>query len=858
MTNLKFFHKHTIKYIVALFFLLNATIGLTQTNSVYQLLLHAEKKYGIVFSFNDEEVRQLDGIEHQLPESEQDFIALLKQKLHLQLIKTDTNNYVLVVPRQVKNDMQTIPGKLLDKRTLEPIYGAEIKSKSNVSVTSTKGTFKLSLQPEDSIIFIKHMAYGTQQINLKDIKDFKSIQIEPKGMQLDEVTINYITTGISKLRDESYTIKPQEQEVVAGLVIPDIFESIQMIPGISNPDEDATSLHIRGGQPDQNLVLWNGIRVYQTGHLLGGFSSINPYSVDKVSFYNKAVNPAYGDHTSGAIELSSLTNYDTTSSHSAGVNLYDVDIAGNFNIGKKLELGYSARHSIDEAVESRSFNKIIDKLLENGSLSNDAIDKKVAYEDYNLSVKYQPNSTNTFKISGLYLTDKINYELLEDNKERRIYDQLNSSNFGAGIEWYFKSEKANNALKYQVSNYDMAFTRIESEREEEEDEDDSEDMPDYDEKRYTYKANSIIEQGITFIQKRDVNEHSDLQIGYQWNKKDIYYKYDISEDDDRDSDNSEDDVESYALFGNYQLRSESQNFKLNSGARLNYYSTIQEWNIEPRVLVTQRLNSKLKVNSSFEMKSQAAVQTNETVSSSLDYGTQIWIAANGDKFPLLKSSHLTMGGSFTHKGLLIDIDVFRKSIRGLTSLNFGYTDIDDDDYHQGKSQIHGVDIYIKETLSKQFSISTSYSYNDAKNNFENLNNGNRFMANKNILHHLTAAANYSLNSFKIATLYRWHTGIPYSTPTEIVVDGTHRRLVYADLNTSTLPHYQRLDFSAKYVWKPNNKRFSLHLTASVINALNTENILERIYSVNSKTNSITYIDRKSYSPITNASIRIVF
>lgn len=84
---------------------------------------------------------------------------------------------------------------------------------------------------------------------------------------LNEVLIDsYVTSGINKNKNGSIAILPQELGVLPGLTEPDVLESLKIIPGVQSPDETAAGIYIRGGTPDQNLIFWDGIKMYYSGH----------------------------------------------------------------------------------------------------------------------------------------------------------------------------------------------------------------------------------------------------------------------------------------------------------------------------------------------------------------------------------------------------------------------------------------------------------------------------------------------------------------------------------------------------------------------------------------------------------------
>ena len=84
---------------------------------------------------------------------------------------------------------------------------------------------------------------------------------------LDEVLItNYITSGVSKKSLGSFNIQPEKFGILPGLVEPDILLILQSLPGITSTDETVSNLNVRGGTNDQNLIIFDGMKMYQSGH----------------------------------------------------------------------------------------------------------------------------------------------------------------------------------------------------------------------------------------------------------------------------------------------------------------------------------------------------------------------------------------------------------------------------------------------------------------------------------------------------------------------------------------------------------------------------------------------------------------
>ena len=82
-----------------------------------------------------------------------------------------------------------------------------------------------------------------------------------------------------------------------------MLQSLQLLPGVSSPSENASDLHIRGGTPDQNLVLWDGIKMYHQGHFFGQISAFNPYVTKEINLHRAGTSVQYGDRISGVLDI---------------------------------------------------------------------------------------------------------------------------------------------------------------------------------------------------------------------------------------------------------------------------------------------------------------------------------------------------------------------------------------------------------------------------------------------------------------------------------------------------------------------------------------------------------------------------
>ena len=106
------------------------------------------------------------------------------------------------------------------------------------------------------------------------------------------------STGISRV-----SMTPLAMATLPSFGQKDVFRSLQLLPGVSGSNEASSGLYVRGGTPDQNLVLFDGFTVYHVDHLFGFFSAFNPDAIKNVQLYKGGFESKFGGRLSSVVEL---------------------------------------------------------------------------------------------------------------------------------------------------------------------------------------------------------------------------------------------------------------------------------------------------------------------------------------------------------------------------------------------------------------------------------------------------------------------------------------------------------------------------------------------------------------------------
>jgi len=650
--------------------------------------------------------------------------------------------------------------------------------------------------------------------------------------QLNNVVITgYLTKGIYKNKDATFTITPKKLKILPGFIEPDVLESIQLLPGVISPNETATGFTVRGGALDQNRVIWDGINMYHKGHLFGMISAFNPNSTNEVFFYNKGTHSRFGERVSSVIDIYSANKVSNKFNAGFGVNGINGDVYFEAPIIKnKVSVQASLRKSYTEVYQSPTFDKLADKVFQSTKIDDiQNANNDFSFLDYTLKINYKLNTNNSFYFSNIYIDNDLNY-IIEDKENIKSYnDILKIKNSGYGIGWN-KIWKPNISQKTKAffSNYRLDYNYITFEN--------NEKISDFE------KRNEIYDSGLSSEVIIKTASENELVFGYQYVLKDVGYLFKETSDFTFILDADKRVINTHALYVQYNYKN-SNLFDIDLGLRTNYYHELDAVRFEPRLLLYKEIFRNLKLQISGEIKNQILSEIDETVLSDLSLENKLWRLADGETFPIINSLQVSTGILFNAKGWSLDIDGYYKKIKGKTALSLGFLNPNDPSFHIGEQNIFGVDFYAKKDFNF---IKTwiSYSFSTIESNYEGINSNEGFTAGTNIKHSFVGTISYQKSKFQAALAWHWRTGKPY---TKAIISPEDNVYSFIGINTEVLPNYHRLDFSTTYDFKFSKKnKVKGKVGFSIQNIYNQKNHLSREYRGNNNLNDpIEVVDKYS-------------
>ena len=699
-----------------------------------------------------------------------------------------------------------IKGRVTDGKNNEPLPGVIIfqPQTGTGTTTNSKGNYTLDLPTGDLTLQISIMGYEAMNQQIKLIESGNAdFELFEESHNLEEVTIKGDNSKASKAQMSMVKVNSRmmrELPVLMGEA--DVIKSIVMMPGVQSVGEMSSGFNVRGGNTDQNLVLMDGAPVFNTSHLFGFFSMINPDAVKDVTLFKGGVPASYGERISSIMDVELKEGNTENLKLYGGIGLINsrFTLEGPFVKKKKNTFLIGGRTTYSDWIMQQS--------------RNDQFMNSVAhFYDVNGTLNFYLGENNNLKLMGYFSNDVFN---LNSNSLYTYGNAIASANWKMNI-----SKKLISNLNLSYSKYDFNLAQKDV------------SVPEDD-----YQLITGLEYGsMKYILSWLPNEKQRINGGFQTigykiypgeitattNPSNVNYEKVSNEQSlemglfaDEDIDLSEATSINigmrYARFmsmGPTTVLNYATNQTINSGSVID--STVYgAWKtakmyqgLEPRLSLKFNLTSGGSLRFSYQRIHQFMNQiSNTSVISPADF----WKSSDAHILPLI-SDQIAVGLFKTpEKGLFeTSVEVYYKNLQNLLEYKNGAELVMNHhieaDLINAKGYAYGLEIYARKNLGRLNGwVSYTYSRTMRKtdNNFpDDIINGKKYYPSVyDRPHDLSTVLNYQISRrWRFSGNFVLMSGRPITLPEQKYIFDNHQIVYFSDRNKYRMPLYNRLDAS---------------------------------------------------------------
>ncbi|MBA4056591.1 MAG: TonB-dependent receptor, partial [Marivirga sp.] len=611
----------------------------------------------------------------------------------------------------------------------------------------------------------------------------------PQHIVLPELIVtDYLTEGITKKPEGSFQIISGNLGILPGLIEPDVLQTIQALPGIQSIDETISNINVRGGTNDQNLVLWDGIKMYQTGHFFGLISAFNPYLTQRISLVKNGTSSSFSDGVSSTIDIHSIDTVATKFSGGMGINMINGDFFLRIPLSKKLAIQLSSRRSIADAIKTPAYDQYFSRTFRdtdvtgNNTSGGDTVittKKDFYFYDVNVKVLYDITDRDRLRVNFLKINNEITYQ--ENSQGNNIIESKTSSlsqtSNAAGLSYdRLWNDRVKTFAEGYLSHYQLDGINFDI----------------FNEQKLQQK-NEVLDLGVKLGVLLSLNKRTDLYTGYQFSEVGVSNSDDINNPPFSRLVKRVLHTHTAFIEGSYSSYSNSTN--LRSGVRINYIPKFDKILIEPRLAFSHRLGEAITLEMLGEIKSQTTTQIIDFQNDFLGVEKRRWIISDNEEIPVVTSRQVSTGIIYNWNGLLVSLEGYLKKVNGITTSSQGFQNQFQFVRSSGGYFTKGIDFIVNKKFNK---VSTWLSYSLAYNDFEFSELvPPMFPNNLDIRHNTSIGGSYRSSRIEVSTGLRWRTGKPFTEPDQMD-PVTGNTINYQSPNSSRLEDYLRVDVSVKY------------------------------------------------------------
>ncbi|MBX2819201.1 MAG: TonB-dependent receptor [Rhodothermaceae bacterium] len=660
--------------------------------------------------------------------------------------------------------------------------------------TNTLGYYTLSgLEAGTYEIIYSYIGYKSlrKEVTLADGEQLRlDIKLQEEAVMTQGVTITAeredeeerLQLGVSRMPVRMVTQLPAMFEA-------DLFRSLQMLPGIKAASDFSSGLIIRGGSPDQTLVVLDRTTLYNPSHFFGLFSTFNPDAIKDVQIYKGNYPSRFGGRLGSVVDVYNKDGNRETMQGKVSLGM----LASRISLEGPLQKG-----SWMVAARRSTVEPILAALRE----TEEGIPDTFYFYDVNAKLNFDASKKDRFSLGVYTGKDKLVMSPVED------FDiDLPYGNRAANLTWthIFSPDLFANFTVTGSQYFNLPEINIGG-------------------SKFT-RTNTIDEYAF----RADLEYVAGKKHVFEGGFKGSELRFKLQ---DRGEGEGNFDLRTNTFYGTAYLQNTwkpSPFWTIKTGAHLQVFSISDHTSVEPRIAIEHQPNPSLRFQAAYGRYHQFFSLASFYSNSALD----IWLASGRGVQPSEGDQYGLGVKKLFAGGYRLDAEVYYRTMRNLFELDPRVLDpvgLEYRDYfHFGEGYAYGLELLLEKSEGDLTGF-VGYTYGDTRRKFADTNQGDYYPLRYDRTHEWNAVMNYRLSpTWGLTTAFSYATGQPYTRALgraqydDPFTSGAVDQVVAGRVNASRLPGYHRLD-----VGFTRYGRFfkfgESELQIQVVNAYNRRNI----------------------------------
>ena len=739
----------------------------------------------------------------------------------------------------------TVSGRVLDAETGEslPYANVSVLETGQGSAANVDGYFALvGLAAGEYTLRVSFLGFQAAQIKVR-AQTFAApleVRLAREAAGLEEVLVTAEQYRMIKTSEgvSQVVLAPRDMAILPSVGDTDVFRSLQLLPGISGTNEGSSGLYVRGGTPDQNLVLLDGMTVYHVDHLFGFFSAFNSDAIKDVRLYKGGYPAAYGGRASSVVDLTGRTGRNHLGA-GVGMNLLSASAVLEAPLGRRGSILVTGRRSYTDVLRTGTYNSIYDMLTgadenqgpqgpggafagpgnrQRGALGTGfrgpgqaTVQPDFYFYDVNAKAHFRPTSKDVVALSyyaGQDNLDESRYSATEITQGNQaggtlandLYDVTDWGNLGASAKWsrQWSARLYSNALvaysRYYSENTRASLVERFAA---------SADTAIFSRQGGNIEKNRLGDFTVRLDNEWHLSRAHKIDFGYAATASDVRYE---NVRNDTLTILNEDQSGRHVAAYLQDTWKPFPGLSLTAGVRTAWDNLTADLYLEPRIAISYDATEMLRLKGAYGRYNQFAARVvNENVT---EGARDFWLLADGKTVGVQQATHYVIGGSLEARSWLFDVEAYYKALRGLSEFSLRFTragaDFEADNlFFDGDGTAQGLEMLLQRT-SGRYTGWISYTLARVEHTFQGLNGGEPFPALHDQPHELKTVGSVRLGSrWDVSATWAFATGKPYTAPesqyTIALLDGAEQSYIHVgEKNGERLPAYHRLDAAIHY------------------------------------------------------------